>query len=271
MEKNRVKFKIMTAAVILSTSMVASANEYQWFSELSYSNIDAGGGSVDALSIEGQYFFDKKKALGPYNEFEYINKVSNIDASYTNVGLGDYHVAEASGELFVDSFLFGIGLSDNDYVDNPSELSIGYLFSDDFLVRVDAIDQGEEDTLYNISASYNHEINATDYIGFTLQTADNTDVVSLSSKYFTHLGDDNYLSAEFSYVDTDLDNYWSLGGSYYFTKATSVFASLDDNDLYEVGARHYFDQNVALYGSFSSQDENGLDIETYTIGLTAQF
>ena len=265
------KFKLISAAALLSTSMTLSANEYQWFSELSYSNIDTNGSSVDAISIEGQYFFDNKKALGPYNEFEYINKVSNIDASYTNTGLGDYYLTQASGELFVDNFLFGLGLSDDKYGNNPTEFSFGYLFTDNFLVRVDAVDPEEGDTVYKFSAAYNHEINATDYIGFTLTSDDEADVVSLSSKYFAHLGDDNYLSAEFSFVDTDADNYWSLGASYYFSKATSIFASLDDNDLYEVGARHYFDQNIALFGSFSSQDENGLDMEVYTIGLTAQF
>lgn len=271
MEIFKVKFKLLTAAAILSTSMSVSSNEYQWFSELAYSNIDAGGGSVDALLLEGQYFFDNKKALGPYNEFEYINKVSNIDASYSNIGLGDYYVTQASGEFFVNNFLLGLGLSDDKFGNNPKDFTLGYLFSDNFLVRVDAVDPEEGDTVYNISAAYNHQINATDYIGFTLATDDDTDIVSLSSKYFTHLGDDNYLAAEFSIVDTDVDNYWSLGASYYFSKATSVFASLDDNDLYEIGARHFFDENISLYGAYSSQDDSGFDIDIYTIGLTAQF
>lgn len=271
MEIYKVKLKLITAAVVLSTSMSVSANEYQWFSELSYSNIDAGGGSVDALTLEGQYFFDNKKALGPYNEFEYINKVSNIDASYSNIGLGDYYVTQASGEFFANNFLFGLGLSDDKFGNNPTDFTLGYLFSDDFLVRVDAVNPEDGDTVYNISAAYNHQINATDYLGFTLATDDNTDVVTLSSKYFAHLNGDNYFSASFSYVDTDFDNTWSLGSSYYFNKATSVFATLAEDNLYEIGARHFFNENVALYGSFGSQDESGIDTETYTVGLSAQF
>ena len=126
MEIFKVKFKLLTAAAIISTSMSVSANEYQWFSELSYSNVDVSGESFDALTLEGQYFFDNKKALGPYNEFEYINKVSNIDASYSNIGLGDYYVTQASGEFFVNNFLLGLGLSDDKFGNNQTDFTLGY-------------------------------------------------------------------------------------------------------------------------------------------------
>ncbi|WP_223670744.1 putative porin [Kangiella shandongensis] len=265
------KLKLITAAVLLSSTVSVSAEEYQWFSDLELSNTDVNGQSIDSVSLSGTYFFDKKQALGPYNEFEYINKVSNVSAGYTNVETGEYYLANVEGELFVNNVLLGLGFSDDKFDNNPTQFSLGYLFNDDFLVRVDATDPEEGDTVYEISAAYNHQINDTDYLGFTLSTDDDTDVVSLSSKYFTHLGGENYFTADFTYIDTDLDNFWKLGGSYYFSKATSVFASVADNDLYEIGAKHFFNENVALYGSFTSQDEDGIDAETYTVGLSAQF
>jgi len=266
-----VKLKLITAAVLLSSAVSVSAEEYQWFSNLELSQTDVNGQSVDAIALSGRYFFDKKQALGPYNEFEYINKVSNISAGYTNVETGDYYLANVEGELFVNNVLLGVGFSDDKFGNNPTQFSLGYLFSDDLLVCVDATDPEDGDTIYEISAAYNHQINATDYLGFTLATDDNTDVVTLSSKYFAHLNGDNYFSANFTYIDTDFDNTWSVGSSYYFSKATSVFATLAEDNFYEVGARHFFDENIALYGSFASQDESGIDTETYTIGLSAQF
>lgn len=263
------KLKLVTTAVLLSSAISVSAEEYTILSDISWSNVDVAGSSYDVLGLEGTYYFDKKESLGPYNEFEYINKVSNINANYRNIDTGDYYSYGVAGELFTGNFLIGAGYSDNKADADATSFSLGYLFSDDFLVRVDAVDTDGADTVYNVSAAYNHQINATDYIGFTLATDDNTDYVTLSSKYFTHLGDDRYLTANVSFTDFDGDNTWSVGSSYYFTKATSVFATLAEDDLYEIGAQHFFNTNVALFASYTSADD--ADTDAYTIGLKAQF
>lgn len=264
------KLKLITTAVLFSSAISVSAEEYQVISDITWSNVDTAGSSYDVLGLDGTYYFDKKESLGPYNEFEYINKVSNVGAAYTNWETGEYYTAEVSGELFVENFLIGAGYAEDKFDNDATLFSLGYLFSDDLLVRVDAMDTDGADTVYNISAAYNHQINETDYLGFTLATDDNTDYVTLSSKYFTHLGDDKYFTANVSFTDTDFGSTWALGSSYYFSKATSVSATLGDDDLYEVGAQHFFNENVALYASFASQDEL-VETETYTIGLRAQF
>lgn len=264
------KLKLITTAVLFSSAISVSAEEYQVISDITWSNVDVAGSSYDVLGLEGTYYFDKKESLGPYNEFEYINKVSNINANYVNVETGDYYSVGLAGELFVDNFLVGAGYSDDKFDNDATLFTLGYLFSDDFLVRVDAVDTDGADTVYNISAAYNHQINDTDYIGFTLATDDDTDYVTLSSKYFTHLGGDRYLTANVSFTDFDGDNTWSVGSSYYFTKATSVFATLAEDDFYEIGAQHFFNTNVALYASYASQDDI-IESDTYTIGLRAQF
>lgn len=264
------KIKLITAAVLLSSAVSAQAEEYTILSDVNWSKVEIGGSTYHAAGLSGTYFFDNKEALGPYNEFEYINKVSNVNANYLNVESGDYYSYGVAGELFTGNFLVGAGYSDNKADVDATSFSLGYLFNDDFLVRVDAVDTDGADTVYNISAAYNHQINDTDYIGFTLATDDNTDYVTLSSKYFTHLGDDRYLTANVSFTDFDGDNTWSVGSSYYFTKATSVFATLAEDDLYEIGAQHFFNENIAVYAEFASQDDI-IETETYTIGLKAQF
>ncbi|MBD3652792.1 putative porin [Kangiella sp.] len=263
------KLKLVTTAVLLSSAISVSAEEYTVLSDISWSNVDEAGSSYDVLGLEGTYYFDKKESLGPYNEFEYINKVSNINANYRNIDTGDDYYYGVAGELFTGNFLIGAGYSDNKADADATSFSLGYLFSDDFLVRVDAVDTDGADTVYNVSAAYNHQINATDYIGFTLVTDDEADNISLSSKYFTHLGDDRYLTASVKLADKDGDNTWAVGSSYYFTKATSVFASLAKDEVYEIGAQHFFNTNVALFASYTSADD--ADTDAYTIGLKAQF
>ncbi len=271
------KLKLITTAVLFSSAISVSAEEYQVLSDITWSNVDTEWSdfgleddSYDTVELSGTYYFDKKESLGPYNEFEYINKVSKIDAAYVNRDSGENHLTQVKGELFVENFLIGAGYAEDKFDNDTTLFSLGYLFNDDLLVRVDAIDSDFSDTYYYISAAYNHQINETDYLGFTLATDDNTDYVTLSSKYFTHLGDDQYFTANVSFTDTDFGSTWALGSSYYFSKATSVSATLGDDDLYEVGAQHFFNENVALYASFASQDDL-VETETYTIGLRAQF
>ncbi len=263
------KLKLAAAAVVLSSTV--SAQDYQWFSDLTLIQNDTAGISTDAFSLFGQYYFDNKTALGPYSEFEYINKTSNVFAHYLNVESGDFYESTIGGEAFLGNVLLGASFSDSKGDDSSNSLSFGYLFNDDFLVRVDRHDGDNMDAYYIISADYNHQLNDTDYVGFSVAIDDETDYLSLSSKYFTHLGNDRYLTLQASYEDFDFDDAWALGASYYFSKATSVSAMFGSEDTVDLGVQHFFNPNVALHFNYTESEFETIDSETVYVGVTAQF
>jgi hypothetical protein len=264
-----VKLKLATAAVILSSTV--SAQDYQLFSNLAWTHTNIDGATANSILLGGQYFFDKKTALGPYSEFEYINKTSNVFANYLNVETGESYGLNLGGEAFVNNVLLGATLSESKGDNSANTLSFGYLFSDDFLVRVDRYDGDNMDASYMISAAYNHQLNDTDYVGFTFGTDDEVEVISLSSRYFTHLGEDRYFVLEAGYQDNDFDNSWDLAAKYYFSKATGVFANFDSEDSVGIGLEHFFNSNIAGQVAFLQSEVGTEDADTIYLGVKGQF
>jgi hypothetical protein len=269
MEIKNVKLKLATVAVILSSTV--SAQDYQTFGELTYAQSDIAGVSTDALSISAQYFFDNKTALGPYSEFEYINKVSNVFASYINVESGDFYSTNMGGEAFVNNVLFGASLDYSKGHDTANSVSFGYLFNDNLLVRVDRNAGDNMDAYYMVSAAYNHQLNDTDYIGVTFETDDEAETLSLSSRYFTHLGDDRYFAFNVAYQDFDVDNAWEVGANYYFNKATGISASFDSEDSMAIGLEHFFNPNIAVKVGYAQSEVGTEDADSFFLTVKGQF
>lgn len=274
--------KLLTASTLLlaSTSLLsttaAMAEEYQSISSVKYANFDSKFSDTDSFNVNSIYFLDKKSTLGPLDEFEYINKTSNVSGNYFNgEHLDSYKLA---GELFIDNVLVGGSYQYTDFDQNHGEddlynLSLGYLFSDNILIKAVAT-RFDSNTRYFYSADYNHQINDSDYIGFTYSTDEDFDAQTLSTKYFTALGQGNYLTAGLSYTNNDdFDNDLSANVEYFFNSMTSVSGSYDDDDNYTLSTKHFFNKNYALSAGYSSNASSNdfEDYDQYTVDFTAQF
>lgn len=266
------KKKILTALVAAGcVTNLAFAQDYQLFSYAGYTQVDQQGDNWDSWTLGADYYFDKKRSLGPLGEFEYINKTSHAFGHYSNFDGGDGFMV--GGEAFIDQFVIGASFSQFD-LDGTDEfdsknLSLGYLINDNFLVKIDAFDPEEGDTSYMVSASYNHQISQTDYLGFTLGTDDETDYTSLSSRYFTSLGGGQYLTVYGVIEDDHDDNSWQIGADYHLTKMTSFGASIGDDSTYGLQARHFFTPNISL--AFDYQSASDDDVDIYGLTLSTQF
>lgn len=265
------KLNLIVTSLLFSSATLAQ--EYQLFSELGYQYLDANNASTDVFSASGKYYFKNKKALGPWAEFDYLNTKSNVSAYYTDFESGMYEL-KLGGEAFYNNVLVGASVkrSDTGYDSyNTSSATLGYLIQPNLLVKAEYQDHKHGgDALF--SARYTHSLGGTDYLGFDLAVDDDFDHFSAASKYFSALGQDRYLAAEFSINDNDGTTTWGLGGDYYFSKTTSIglgYQDLDQDDGFAVRARHYFTQNWALAASYSSLDKN--DLNLYQLSLIGQF
>jgi len=265
------RFKLAALPLILFAA-TAGAEEYNSFTEANYANTDLGGEEADNFDIRTTYYFSGKEALGPLKEFEYINKVSNVFAGFTHFNWRDRDVDSFSvgGEYFTSNgFVIGAGVSDL-WESNVDFQSVGYLFSPDFLVTLNHVDF-DSDNEFSVDARYNYQLNSTDYIGFNLFVDEEFDTRSLSSKYFTHLGGEQYLTAELTYTNFDEgDDYWALGTEYFFTQRTSIGFSFDENEEYKLGMNHFFNRNFAVEAAYVSNTDNDFDYDVYQIGMTVQ-
>ncbi|QFT56989.1 putative porin [Microbulbifer sp. THAF38] len=262
------RFKLAALPLMLLAA-TAGAEEYNSFTKSKYTNLE---NDADRFTIGSQYFFSGKETLGPLKEFEYINKVSNIygDFSHYNEGSEDSDIFTVGGEYFASNgIVLGAQLADWGE-ENIDTLSIGYLFTPNFLVSLEHEDNDSDNEL-SVNARYNHQLNATDYIGFDFSVDEEFDTRSLSSKYFTHLGGEQYLTAELAYVSYDEgDDYWKLGTEYFFTQRTSVGFTLDENEEFKLGMNHFFNRNFAVEAAYISNTDSDDDYDTYQIGMTVQ-
>ncbi|WP_105215413.1 putative porin [Pseudoalteromonas sp. T1lg22] len=261
------KLTVAIASVLFSGA--AFAQSYQSITDLEYVNFD----SDDFVSLSSKYYFAPKQVLGPLDQFEYINKTTNV---YGGLADSDFATSyNVGGEYFYNSFVFGASFNTTDFDDagdvDGYTLSLGYLVNDNLLFKVEREDYEQASDVFYFSGQYNHALNATDYIGFTAKVDDGFDHREVSAKYFKDLQHGNYLTVEGTFIDIeDGDSYWQLGSSYYFSKATSAFVQFDEEDNYGFGAKHFFTTNFAVTAGYGNNwDDSGLD--QYYLKATAQF
>ena len=260
------KLAIIISGLLLSSAAHA-ADSYQSISNLSYAEID----NNDTISVDSTYYFSPKSTLGPYDQFEYINKQSNVFGGYADDDFGD--VTAIGGEYFVEDFVVGASYQNADYNSNNESytLSAGYFFNPDLLAKVRFVDQKDGDNVTFFSLAYNHMLNDTDYVGITVESDDDFDSRSVAAKYFVDLQQGNYLTVEGTFVSLDeADDQWNVETNYYFSKATSVFAAYDKEDNYSFGAQHFINKNIGLkvgYGNNADDSDN----DAYFANMRFQF
>ncbi len=303
------KLSLLAASLLSLPALLACNNalaqSYQSFSSISYFKTDAGSYKSDDINLNSTYFFDPRLALGPLNEFDYINKINNLSANYHhdssesfyefNGNSNDYESKSnsfaVSGEVIVGQFLIAGGYSHiksdskavifSDDSSNSYNMSLGYLITDDFLLKANVNKFDDSDEFYSFDARYNLQLNKTDYVGFNYDTDEDFDFHTLSTKYFTKLSSDNYLVLSGSYTYDSRDNeegyifsdlsHWHIGSSYYFNQHTSVFASYGKHDYYSVGANHFFTNNFSLRAQYNSAATSKNDFDGYSVSFVAQF
>lgn len=260
------KLAIIISGLLLSSAAHA-ADSYQSISNLNYTDTD----NNDTISVDSTYYFSPKSTLGPYDQFEYINKQSNVFGGYADDDFGD--VTAIGGEYFVEDFVVGASYQNADYNSNNElyTLSAGYFFNPDLLAKVRFVDQKDGDNVTFFSLAYNHMLNDTDYVGITVESDDDFDSRSVAAKYFVDLQQGNYLTVEGTFVSLDeADDQWNVETNYYFSKATSVFASYDKEDNYSFGAQHFINKNIGLkvgYGNNADDSDN----DAYFANMRFQF
>ncbi|WP_193050670.1 putative porin [Pseudoalteromonas undina] len=260
------KLAIIISGLLLSSAAHA-ADSYQSISNLNYTDTD----NNDTISVDSTYYFSPKSTLGPYDQFEYINKQSNVFGSYADDDSGD--VTAIGGEYFVEDFVVGASYQNADYNSNDESytLSAGYFFNPDLLAKVRFVDQKDGDNVTYFSLAYNHMLNDTDYVGITVESDDDFDSRLVAAKYFVDLQQGNYLTVEGTFVSLDeADDQWNVETNYYFSKATSVFASYDKEDNYSFGAQHFINKNIGLkvgYGNNADDSDN----DAYFANMRFQF
>ncbi|WP_444883220.1 putative porin [Microbulbifer sp. PSTR4-B] len=262
------RFKLAALPLMLLAA-TATAEEYNSFTKANYSNLEKGD---DSFTLDSRYFFSGKETLGPLKEFEYINKVSNVYGgfSHLNEGSEDSDILTIGGEYFASNGLvLGAQLADWGE-ENIDTLSVGYLFTPNFLVSLEHEDNDSDNEL-SVNARYNHQLNGTDYIGFDFSVDEEFDTRSLSSKYFTHLGGEQYLTIDLDYISYDEDDdYWKLGTEYFFTQRTSVGFTFDEKEEFKLGMNHFFNRNFAVEAAYVSNTDSDIDYDIYQIGMTVQ-
>jgi len=270
------KYKLPLSLFIISLG--TAAQDYQSISGISYSKTDFGLKNSNVYSLSSIYYFDPKTALGPVDQFSYINKISNVSGSYSQIenlyNDKDSKVIGIGGEFFVDRFVIGGSYNkfDTPFVDDDTSLvSLGYLVNEDLLIKVTAFNPEEGDTQYSYLAKYNHQINKTDYLGLALTSDEDFDNSSITATYFTQLTGGKYFKSEMSYSDNE--NYgdnWRVKGQYYFNDYTSAYLQQQKGNYQELGIKHFIDENIALSAGYQRNTKNSDDIETYTLSISLQ-
>ena len=153
---------------------------------------------------------------------------------------------------------------------------LGYLFSDDFLISLGCKD--EFDDSCGFTASYNLQLEDTDYIGFSYNTGDSADLHQISSRYFFAVGEESYLVLGGGYTLDKSDNrfaddYWSINGSYYYDARTSISAYYTEGDYYGVSGSYFVNENYSIQAGYHSVSSNKKQDESdgYFFSYSAQF
>lgn len=255
------KIKAILAVVAMATSGVAVAENYQSFSFLDYTSFDFGTDDADGWILGTRYFLDERPALGPLDQFTYINPISNFGAAYARFDDDDVFLFD--GEYFFGKFVVGAAATDEDGFE---QARIGYLFTENFLARIEAVDEFDDTELF-VSAQYQMNFEGNDYLGFTARVDDDLDNLALSAKYFRALSGRRYLAVGASLIDTDGDSFAILNGSFYWTERTSASLGLREDGDFTVGFKHFFNSNISL-GVDYEEDESA---EVFSLRLGAQF
>ncbi|WP_024605560.1 MULTISPECIES: putative porin [unclassified Pseudoalteromonas] len=262
------KLAVIISSILLS-STAAAADSYNSISNLSYKNSD----NNDTVAVDSIYYLSPKKTLGPYDQFEYINKQTNVYGGYADDDSDD--VTKVGGEYFINEFVVGASYENTD-LDSGSnrelyKLTGGYFFDPDLLAKVTLVENKDGDDYALFDLAYNYMLNSTDYVGVTLTSDDDFDYRAVAAKYFIDLQQGNYLTFEGKYESIDdAENQWVAETNYYFSKATSVFANYNKQDTYSFGAQHFINKNIGVKVGYENNADDS-DNDAYFANMRFQF
>lgn len=262
------KLAVLISSILLSSAATA-ADSYQSISHVGYKDGDGN----DIISADTAYYFSPRETLGPYDQFAYLEQITNVYAKYMDDDFGDK--LAVGGEYYIKDFVFGAGYTnyDSDFASSIDQFNVsaGYFFNPNVLLKATLYDIEDNENQVIFDLVYNHELNSTDYIGFTLTSDDNFDYRAVSAKYFMDLQQGNYLTVEGTISDTDnVGSSWELASNYYFSKATSAFVTFDKEDDYSFGAQHYFNRNIGLKAGYANNWDDS-DYDAYFVNASFQF
>ncbi|MDP5143663.1 putative porin [Rheinheimera baltica] len=260
--------KYVLPVIALAASAAVSAEDYQTFVTVGADHYRVSGESESNWGVKGQHYFNKITTLGPLDQFGYILAETNVTADYSR--RFDSNFWSVGGEYFVENGLMLSAKHQSAGDFDATTVGIGYLVSKDLLVKVEAIKPEDGDTDFLLSARYNHQLQGNDYIGFTAFADDEFDYYGVTSKYFSSLGDERYLTAEVTVERSDDETLWALASNYYFSKMTSVGVTYNKADSYSLTAKHFLTQNWAVEARFASNTDIS-ELKTYSVGVTGQF
>ncbi len=264
--------KKLCLAILASTlASVAVAEEYQFIGNVSYTDTDAEG-AEPTIGVDGVYYFSAQKALGPLDQFAYIDDTTNLRANIESTD-GD-NSTSVGGSYYFSRFALGADLSDDDG-SSASKIHGDFFILSNLKASITYSMPDEGDDVAGLNLYYDHKLNDSDYIGFTLSVEDDAaSTKSLSTKYFNALDNGTYLVLEASIDDNDFDTTTSISGNYYFSKYTGIklgASSSDNVDTITVGAKHFFNTNFALGADLAQSSFGSEDSTSYKLTASLQF
>jgi len=253
---------------LLSTYMAHASEDKQLFNHISQSRVEVGAGSKNATSISSRYFFAPQAHSGVWDDFGYLDTDSSIAVNYHDFDADNSF--SVAGEAFIDNWFVTAGITDVGDPEDGYNLGFGYLYDDKLKLSV-RFNQG--DNVRNstwFKAEYNHELSGTDYIGTSLEVDDELDVWALSTRYFTHLGGEQYLSLDLGHteIDTDRQSESVTSGlvNYYFNRNFALGAGVVDSKLL-LETKFFIDDSYHVRVGYQDLDRG----EVYNLSFTAQY
>ena len=258
------RYLLPISLLALSCSATVSAQQSetrQWFNSIEYNTLENTDLDYDSTQLSSHYYFAPQQNTGVWDDYGYLDTDSNIALHYYESNGHDNF--SFNGEGFYGNWFVSAELSDLSNLDNYS-VGAGYLFNDSLKasVRMQEFEYGDE--IFWFKAQYNHQLNDTDYIGFTIETDDDLDNWNTSSRYFNHLGNDRYFSLDVDYQDST--NALSAMANYYFNRNVAIGAGATDSDL-QLEAKYFINSQYYFTANFTDYDSGDL----YTVKFVAQF
>ena len=308
------KFSNLSKLTILAAFLFSHtllANSYQSFSSLTYQGTNDDYQDTNKYSVSSQYFFADRVTAGPLNEFDYLNNISNISATYAAKQI-DYayyfrddlneELLNIGAEFFLGKFKVSAKYNNYDFKWTPKSqqsndvnswfsnsdtdvvtVGIGYLLTSNFLLEASYFKVSEQDEIFLFNARYTLSLDGGNYIGFDYKTDEQLDSHALSAKLFMMFPNKSYLVVEQTITYNIGDASWvhqdesgiSAGGSasYYFNDFTSISSSLRSDHL-SISAKHFINNNFSIELSYGNQfvfSSNNNDDLGYGLNLSMQF
>ncbi|BBN83381.1 hypothetical protein PA25_33660 [Pseudoalteromonas sp. A25] len=247
---------IMTLVLPLS-AFANTTTEKQWFNSAQYANEQrdnalSGYKSFNQMNFASTYYFAPQQSTGVWDDYGYLDTDSKVSVNYTDSDRDNFF--GVSGEAFFNNWFVNAEVNDLSDEDSHS-IGFGYLYNDNLKVSVKNVrNEGRSDDVW-VEAAYNHQINESDYLGFTARVQDSPDDWSISGRYFKKLDAGQYFT-----IDASHDDYAHSRGSvtrimanYYMTENWAFGIGANDSNL-ELGATFFLSDTYYYKASFINAD-----------------